>query len=219
MPVTPHTEKHFGASAAIRDVVIGMSDGLTVPFALAAGLSGAVAATGIVVTAGLAEIAAGAIAVGLGGYLAARTDAEHYASERRREFREVRELEQKEIDEVVEIFEHYGLDRADCAPIIARFRAAPDTWVDFMMRFELGLEKPDPRRAPGSAMTIAAAYIADGFIPLGPYILVKATVALPASVGVTLLALAIFGYLKGPLRVHHRFAAPVKRYSLADWPP
>ena len=219
MPQTPHLERHFTGSAMVRDIVIGMADGLTVPFALAAGLSGAVDNTRIIVTAGLAEIAAGSIAMGLGGYLAARSDAEHYDAERTREEAEVREKAKVEAEEVADVFRAYGLTSAQLKPVVDALRARPEAWVDFMMRFELGLEKPDPRRAPGSAMTIAAAYIADGFIPLGPYILVKATVALPASVGVTLLALAIFGYLKGPLRVHHRFAAPFKRYSLADWPP
>ena len=170
MPQTPHVERHFTAGERVRDVVIGMSDGLTVPFALAAGLSGAVSSTGIIVTAGLAEIAAGSIAMGLGGYLAARSDAEHYASERVREETEVREKPAIEADEVTEVFRAYGLTAEESAPVVEALRKRPEAWVEFMMRFELGLEKPDPRRALTSALTIAGAYIAGGFIPLAPYL-------------------------------------------------
>lgn len=198
MPQTPHIEQHFTASDAVRDVVIGMSDGLTVPFALAAGLSGAVAATGIIVTAGLAEIAAGSIAMGLGGYLAARSDADHYASERERERREVREKPEVEQREVAEIFEAYGLTPEETEPILKAFRNHPKSWIDFMMRFELGLEKPDPSRALTSAATIGGAYAAGGFVPLVPYMLLPtAGAALPFSVGVTLAALLVFGFVKG----------------------
>jgi vacuolar iron transporter family protein len=179
---------------------------LTVPFALAAGLSGAIDNSGVVVTAGLAEIAAGSIAMGLGGYLAARSDAEHYHAERVREETEVREKAKVEAEEVADVFRAYGLTSAELKPVVDALRMRPEAWVDFMMRFELGLEKPDPRRALGSAMTIAAAYIAGGFIPLGPYIVFKTTRALPASVGITLLALAIFGYVKG----HFTGASPVR---------
>jgi VIT1/CCC1 family predicted Fe2+/Mn2+ transporter len=206
MPQTPHVERHFTGSATVRDIVIGMSDGLTVPFALAAGLSGAVDNTSIIVTAGLAEIAAGSIAMGLGGYLAARSDAEHYDAERVREVTEVREKAKVEAEEVADVFRTYGLTSAELKPVVDALRKRPEAWVDFMMRFELGLEKPDPRRALASAVTIAAAYIAGGFIPLGPYIALKATMALPASVGITLLALAIFGYVKG----HFTGASPVR---------
>jgi VIT1/CCC1 family predicted Fe2+/Mn2+ transporter len=198
MPQTPHVEHHFTASDAVRDVVIGMSDGLTVPFALAAGLSGAVSSTAIIVTAGLAEIAAGSIAMGLGGYLAGRSDAEHYASERAREQREVREKPAVEAREVAEIFRDFGLSEADIAPILRGFRSHPEQWIDFMMRFELGLEKPDPRRARRSAMTIGGAYAVGGFIPLAPYILMaRASAALGASVVVTVAALLAFGFVKG----------------------
>jgi len=186
--------------------VIGMSDGLTVPFALAAGLSGAVDNTSIIVTAGLAEIAAGSIAMGLGGYLAARSDAEHYHAERVREETEVREKTKVEAEEVADVFRTYGLTAAEFKPVVDALRKRPEAWVDFMMRFELGLEKPDPRRALASAVTIAAAYIVGGFIPLGPYMALKAGMALPASVGITLLALAIFGYVKG----HFTGASPVR---------
>lgn len=198
MPQTPHVEQHFTGSERIRDVVIGMSDGLTVPFALAAGLSGAVAATGIVVTAGLAEVAAGSIAMGLGGYLAARSDAEHIASERRREEQEVRDMPERETQEIVDLLAAYGVPAADSAGVVSALQARPDKWVDFMMKFELGLEEPDPKRALQSALTIAVAYIAGGMVPLSPYFFAaSATGALGWSAAMTLLALIIFGYVKG----------------------
>jgi vacuolar iron transporter family protein len=198
VPQTPHMEHHFTASDAVRDVVIGMSDGLTVPFALAAGLSGAATASGVIVTAGLAEIAAGSIAMGLGGYLAGRSDAEHYASEREREHREVREKPSVEAREVGDIFRGYGLSDEEVAPILRALQKRPQEWIDFMMRFELGLEKPDPGRALRSALTIGAAYAVGGLIPLGPYILLgHAATALSVSIGVTLAALAVFGFVKG----------------------
>src|SRR6476661_441165 len=166
MPLTRHVERHFTSDETVRDIVIGMSDGLTVPFALAAGLSGAVSSSNIVVTAGLAEIAAGSIAMGLGGYLAAKSDAEHYASERQREVLEVREKPEEEASEVSEVFQSYGLTPEESAPIVEALRKRPQAWIDFMMRFELGLEPPDPGRALRSALTIAGAYIAGGIIPL-----------------------------------------------------
>jgi len=199
MPATPHIEKHFTATAAVRDVVIGMADGLTVPFALAAGLSGAVDSNAIVVTAGLAEIAAGSIAMGLGGYLAAKTDAEHYQSERLRERRETETVPEVEAEEVADVFRAYGLAESQIAPLVDVIRADRDRWIDFMMRFELGLEMPDPTRARNSAL-IAISYIAGGLIPLAPYIVVSSvSTALWASVGMTLTALAIFGVVKGRL--------------------
>lgn len=198
MPQTPHVEKHFTAGEVVRDVVIGMSDGLTVPFALAAGLSGAVDNSRIIVVAGLAEIAAGSIAMGLGGYLAAKSDAEHYASERLREEREVEEIPDEEAREVQKVFADYGLSEQESVPVIQALTRKPKQWVDFMMRFELGLEEPDPRRAHRSAFTIAASYVAGGFIPLSPYMLLhSAQAALLWSVAVTLIALAGFGYTKG----------------------
>ena len=198
MPQTPHIERHFTSSEVVRDIVIGMADGLTVPFALAAGLTGAIDRTGIIVTAGLAEIAAGSIAMGLGGYLAAKSDAEHYAKERERERREVAEIPHEEMREVAEVFQAYGLSEDETWPIVQALRRQPQNWVDFMMRFELGLEKPEPKRAVTSALTIAGAYIAGGFIPLAPYILADtAYVALLFSVGMTLTALLIFGFVKG----------------------
>lgn len=198
MPQTPHIEKHFTSGEFVRDVVIGMSDGLTVPFALAAGLSGAVPNTRLIVVGGLAEIAAGSIAMGLGGYLAARSDAEHYQQERLREQREVREIPDEEAREVSKVFQSYGLTEGESAPIVDALSKRPEAWVDFMMRFELGLEEPEPRRAFTSALTIAAAYVAGGFIPLSPYmVLSNAWRGLLFSAGVTLLALAVFGYIKG----------------------
>jgi vacuolar iron transporter family protein len=198
MPQTPHIEQHFTAGETVRDIVIGMSDGLTVPFALAAGLSGAVSATSIIVTAGLAEIAAGSIAMGLGGYLAARSDAEHYASERDREQREIIEKTDAEKQEIREIFASYGLTEEESKPIVEALSKRPNASIDFMMRFELGLERPDPKRALTSALTIALSYVAGGLIPLSPYILLPvARTALLTSVVVTLLALLVFGYIKG----------------------
>ncbi len=193
-----HREQHFTGSEAVRDVVIGMSDGLTVPFALAAGISGAVAATGLVVTAGMAEIAAGSIAMGLGGYLAARSDVEHYQSERRREHEEVRSRAPAEEAEVVQALAAYGVTETEAAPVVAALRRDPDQWVDFMMRFELGLEEPDPKTALASALRIGGSYVVGGLIPLAPYFFFKkASSALLLSVVGTLLALTIFGYVKG----------------------
>jgi vacuolar iron transporter family protein len=210
MPQTPHIERHFTGSETVRDVVIGMADGLTVPFALAAGLSGAIDSTGIIVTAGLAEIAAGSIAMGLGGYMAAKSDLEHYTSERAREAAEVRDKADIEAAEVSIVLQSYGLTAEESKPIVDALRKRPQAWVEFMMRFELGLEKPDPKRAVVSAGTIAGAYIAGGFIPLGPYlILPTASTALILSVIITLITLAIFGYIKG----HFTGAPPLRSAS------
>jgi vacuolar iron transporter family protein len=196
-PVT-HSEAHFTASETVRDIVIGMADGLTVPFALAAGLTGAIAQSKLVVTAGFAEIAAGSIAMGLGGYLAGKSACEHYESEHAREEREVVEKPDAEVREVEEVFAAYGLSPEQTRPVIEAFRRDPKAWVEFMMRFELGLEKPDPNRALKSALTIAGAYVAGGLIPLAPYLLIaSAHTALLVSVVVTLLALFVFGAVKG----------------------
>lgn len=208
--MTFHVEKHFTAGEMIRDIVIGMSDGLTVPFALAAGLTGAITETKIISTAGLAEIAAGSIAMGLGGYLAARSDAEHFDHERIREEREVVALAEVEAQEVRDIFKSYGITAEECAGVVESLRRRPTDWVNFMMRFELGLEQPEPGRAWKSALTIALAYTVGGFVPLSAYlILTNAQSALKLSVIVTLIALAIFGGIKG------RFAGvPVLRSSI-----
>src|SRR5512142_2912288 len=193
-----HIEHHFSGSDTVRDVVIGMADGLTVPFALAAGISGALTSTHIVVTAGLAEIAAGSIAMGLGGYLAARSDVEHYVNERETEQREVNTMPDVETREVEQVFETYGLEKEQSALVANALRQRPAAWIDFMMRFELGLEKPDPKRALTSALTIGLSYIAGGLVPLAPYMLIaNAASALIYSVIFTLIALFIFGYVKG----------------------
>ena len=198
MPAVVHSESHFGATEMVRDVVIGMSDGLTVPFALAAGLSGAVASTGLIVTAGLAEVAAGSIAMGLGGYLAARTDAEHFAGERRREERETQRLPEVEAAEVADIFRGYGLPEEAIDTVVSSIRSDRKRWVDFMIRFELGLTEPEPGRAQRSALTIALAYIVGGLIPLAPYFFIHSVrSALLASVLVTVTALFVFGFIKG----------------------
>jgi VIT1/CCC1 family predicted Fe2+/Mn2+ transporter len=179
-----------------------MSDGLTVPFALAAGLTGGLQGTAnptaIIVTAGLAEIAAGSIAMGLGGYLAAKSDAEHYAKEREREKREVAEIPHEEMREVAEVFQEYGLTMEETWPIVEALRRQPKKWIDFMMRFELGLERPDPKRALTSAVTIGGAYAAGGFVPLAPYMFTRdAAMALMWSITVTLITLFVFGFIKG----------------------
>ncbi|MGI8469972.1 MAG: VIT1/CCC1 transporter family protein, partial [Pyrinomonadaceae bacterium] len=198
MPQTRHIEKHFTSGEVVRDIVIGMADGLTVPFALAAGLSGATQETTIIVTAGLAEIVAGSIAMGLGGYLAGKSDAEHYDNEYEREMFEIEKMLEHEKDEVLEILENYGLNAAESQPIVESLAERPKDFADFMMRFELGLEKPAPKRALQSGATIGGAYIAGGLIPLLPYILLKeAHAALLWSVGVTVAALFVFGYVKG----------------------
>ena len=182
----------------VRDAVLGMSDGLTVPFALAAGLSGAIASSRVVVTAGLAEIVAGAISMGLGGYLAGRGEIEHYASERRREAREVKEIPEEEENEVAAVFAGYGLTREDVAPVLKALRARPEAWVDFMMRFELGLDEPNPRRAWTAALTIGVAYALGGLVPLAPYVVSAGVDAgLRGSIVVTSIALAVLGYVKG----------------------
>ncbi|MBI2825783.1 MAG: VIT1/CCC1 transporter family protein [Planctomycetia bacterium] len=200
MPTVPHVERHFTATASVRDIVIGMSDGLTVPFALAAGLSGAVDSNAIVVTAGLAEIAAGSIAMGLGGYLAARTDAEHYQSERAREVRETETVPAVEAEEVADIFRGYGLTEDQLQPVVAAISSDQKRWVDFMMRYELCLEEPDASRARTSALTIAVSYIVGGLIPLAPYIAIGSMRgALAGSICLTLAALAIFGFVKARL--------------------
>jgi VIT1/CCC1 family predicted Fe2+/Mn2+ transporter len=196
-----HVESHFEASATVRDVVIGMADGLTVPFALAAGLTGTAMATSkLVVIAGLAEIAAGSIAMGLGGYLAARTDRDHYASERAREVRETVELPHREREEVADVFRQFGMSEEHIKPVVDAISSDQKRWVDFMMRFELGFEEPDPLRARNSAVTIALSYILGGIVPLSAYMLVDdLQSALLWSVAVTLVALFIFGYVKGKL--------------------
>jgi VIT1/CCC1 family predicted Fe2+/Mn2+ transporter len=193
-----HKEKHFTSSELVRDIVIGMSDGLTVPFALAAGLSGAVDQSAIVLTAGLAEIAAGSIAMGLGGYLSAKGEEEHYHTEEAREYREVKEVPEVEAEEIIEILGEYGVSREDSMPVVNAMKQQPDKWVDFMMKFELGLGKPDPKRSLYSALTIGGSYIVGGLVPLAPYWFTKTvSQGLIYSCIATLIALLVFGYFKG----------------------
>ncbi|XP_027919653.1 vacuolar iron transporter 1-like [Vigna unguiculata] len=193
-----HTEKHFTAGKVVRDIIIGVSDGLTVPFALAAGLSGTDATSAIVLTAGIAEVVAGAISMGLGGYLAAKSEADHYDRELKREQEEIIAVPETEAAEVGEILAEYGIEAHEYAPVVNALSKNPQAWLDFMMKFELGLEKPDPRRALHSAMTIAVAYIVGGLVPLVPYMFIRrASEAVLFSVMVTLVALLVFGYAKG----------------------
>lgn len=193
----PHAEHHSTTSELLQDIVIGMSDGLTVPFALTAGLSGAVASTGIVITAGLAEIAAGSIAMGLGGYLAGKTAVEHYENERKREYREVEEVPEVERKEVMDFFAEVGLSLESQTRIADELSRDKDKWVDFMMRFELGLEQPDANRATKSALTIGLSYVAGGMVPLLPYFFVsEAHAALLWSALLTTIFLFIFGWVK-----------------------
>lgn len=186
-------------SRLVHDIVIGMSDGLTVPFAIAAGMVGASVSTQVVIIAGLAEIAAGSISMGLGGYLSARTDAEHYQVERRREERETVKVPDQETWEVRNILQKdMGLDKEEAEPVVASLKQDRQKWVDFMMRFELGLEKPDPQQSWKSALTIGLAYAGSGFIPLSPYFTLQSIVdGLYTSIGVTSAALLVFGYIKG----------------------
>jgi vacuolar iron transporter family protein len=224
MPSTPHVEKHFTASESVRDVVIGMADGLTVPFALAAGLSAAVSSSAVIVTAGLAEIAAGAIAMGLGGYLAARGDgaiamglggylaargdASHYAAEEARERYEIEHLRDREVSEVRDIFSGYGLSGDTLDEVVDSLTSDKTRWTEFMMRFELGLDKPDPKRAPISAATIAVAYLVGGLVPLAPYMFAPSIdAAFRWSVVATGFALLIFGAVKGHFAGLNRFVS------------
>ena len=192
-----HHEQHLQSSDIIRDIVIGMSDGLTVPFALAAGLSGAVNSSGIVITAGIAEIVAGSIAMGLGGFLAGRTEVDHYASELKRECAEVENVPEQEKMEVKEVFAAFGLSEKLQNEVADEMAKDKDKWVDFMMRYELGLEEPKANRATQSAVTIGLSYIAGGIIPLSPYFFISnSTEALYYSCGITMICLFVFGYFK-----------------------
>jgi len=195
-----HTESHLKSSDLLRDVVIGMSDGLTVPFALAVGLSGAIDKSSIIVIAGIAEIAAGSIAMGLGGYLAGKTEQDHYKSEVKREYDEVENLRHKEIEETREFFANIGLSPALQQQATEEIAQDKDRWVDFMMKYELGLDKPDPKRATKSALNIGISYVMGGIIPLAPYFFIsQSTAALKISVIATLLCLFGFGYFKSKM--------------------
>lgn len=206
-----HQETHLKSSEFITDIVIGMSDGLTVPFALAAGLSGAVHENSIIITAGIAEIVAGSIAMGLGGYLAGKTEQEHYESELKREYFEVDNYRQKEIDEVKEIFAEYGIDEEGQTLLANQLAKDKKKWVDFMMKFELGLEEPHPKRARNSALTIGSAYIVGGFLPLSAYFFTEnPQEGLLVSAGITTLCLFVFGYFKSKVTGQPPFKGALK---------
>ncbi|HEU4901827.1 MAG TPA: VIT1/CCC1 transporter family protein [Flavisolibacter sp.] len=195
-----HHEEHLESSDFLRDIVIGMSDGLTVPFALAAGLSGAVDSTAIIVIAGLAEIAAGSIAMGLGGYLAGKTEQDHYNSELKREYYEVDNLRHREIEETKEFFASIGLSEDLQERATNELAQDKNKWVDFMMKYELGLDKPDPKRARKSAFNIGASYIVGGLVPLTPYFFFDTPLtSLEVSAGITLVCLFIFGWFKSKM--------------------
>ena len=196
----PHQEEHVAGAETVRDIVIGMSDGLTVPFALAAGLSGAVTSTGLIIIAGLAEIAAGSIAMGLGGYLAGKTEVDHYNSEMRREYDEVEKVPEMEKKEVRDFFENLGLSEEIQLKATEEIAKDKKQWVDFMMKFELGLDKPDPQRAKKSAFNIGLSYAVGGIIPLSPYFFIaNSREALKFSIIATLICLFIFGYFKSKI--------------------
>lgn len=196
----PHNEQHLKSSAALTDIVIGMSDGLTVPFALAAGLSGAIDKSSIIVIAGIAEIAAGSIAMGLGGYLSGKTEQDHYKNEEKREYYEIEHLHHREIAETKEFFASLGLDEKLQQEATEQVSKDKDKWVEFMMKHELGLEKPDPKRATKSALNIGLSYVAGGIIPLSPYFFIDdAQEALKYSVIATLICLFVFGYFKSKI--------------------
>src|SRR5687768_9667560 len=206
-----HQEEHLESAEWLRDIVIGMSDGLTVPFALAAGLSGAVSSTGIIIIAGIAEIAAGSIAMGLGGYLAGKTEADHYNSELKREYEEVELVPEKEKEEVREFFGNLGLSEEVQRKAVEEIAKDKKKWVDFMMKYELGLDKPDPKRATKSALNIGLSYVVGGLVPLSPYFFIDTPVeALKISVIVTLICLFIFGYFKSRMTGVHPWAGALK---------
>jgi len=206
-----HIESHLKSSDLLRDVVIGMSDGLTVPFALAAGLSGVVDKSSIIVIAGIAEIAAGSIAMGLGGYLAGKTEQDHYKSEVKREYNEVETLRHKEIEETKEFFANIGLSPALQDQATEEIAQDKDRWVDFMMKYELGLEKPDPKRATKSALNIGLSYVAGGIIPLSPYFFIAdSNEALKISVVATLICLFVFGFFKSKMTGVHPVLGALK---------
>ena len=195
-----HVEQHLHSSEALRDIVIGMSDGLTVPFALAAGLSGAVSNNTIIVIAGIAEICAGAIAMGLGGYLAGKTEQDHYKSEMKREYYEVDHLRHREMEETKEFFANIGLSEELQEKAAEEIAKDKDKWVEFMMKYELGLDEPDPKRAAKSAFNIGMSYVVGGLVPLSPYFFIDTPMAaLEVSVGVTLICLFVFGFFKSKI--------------------
>lgn len=208
---SPHIEHHLRNSDFLTDVVIGMSDGLTVPFALAAGLSGAVDSTHIIIIAGIAEIAAGSIAMGLGGYLAGKTEQDHYASEVKREYHEVEHLRHKEVEETKEFFANIGLSEELQTRATEEISKDKKQWVDFMMKYELGLDKPDPRRATKSALNIGLSYAIGGLVPLTPYFFVQSPYeGLKISAVITMICLFIFGYFKSKVTGVHPWGGALR---------
>ncbi|WP_343693163.1 VIT1/CCC1 transporter family protein [Chitinophaga sp.] len=222
-----HQETHVNSSNFVRDVIIGMSDGLTVPFALTAGLSGVLDTNHLIIVSGISEIAAGCISMGLGGFLAGQTEIEHYDSELKREYEEVERVPETERSEVEAIFIDMGVDKELSKQVTLQISQDKDKWVDFMMRFELGLDKPDKDRAIKSALTIAFSYLAGGFIPLFPYLVTSNNQqGFYFSCVITVMALVVFGYfkskvtgqplLKGTLKVAFTgIIAAVAAYALA----
>jgi vacuolar iron transporter family protein len=187
-------------SEVLTDIVIGMSDGLTVPFALAAGLSSVVDKTSLILIAGIAEIAAGSIAMGLGGYLAGKTEIDHYNAELKREYNEVDNLPDVERQEVKEFFSSLGLSEEMQIKAVQEVTKDKDKWVGLMMKYELGLDKPDPKRASKSAFNIGASYVVGGLIPLSPYYFAADGITgLKISAVITLICLFVFGYFKSRL--------------------
>ncbi|KAH9794441.1 hypothetical protein WN944_011414 [Citrus x changshan-huyou] len=206
-----HEEKHFMSSEIVRDIIIGVSDGLTVPFALAAGLSGADVPSSIILIAGIAEVAAGAVSMGLGGYLAAKSEADHYMRELKREQEEIINVPDIEAAECAEILAQYGAEPHEYEGVVNALKRNPKHWLDFMMKFELGLEKPDPMRAFQSAVAIALSYIMGGLVPLLPYMVVPiAREAMVGSVILTILALMIFGFAKGYFTGNQPFKSSIQ---------
>lgn len=206
-----HHEDHLESSDLLTDIVIGMSDGLTVPFALAAGLSGAVDSTSVIIVAGIAEIAAGSIAMGLGGFLAGKTEQDHYNSELKKEYWEVDNLPEKEKEEVREFFEQLGLSKDVQNKAVEELTKDKDRWVNFMMKYELGLDKPDPKRAGRSAFNIGISYIAGGLVPLSPYFFIADSFeALKISAFITLVCLFIFGFFKSKITGVNPWAGGLK---------
>lgn len=206
-----HKEAHLKQPGFLRDVVIGLSDGITVPFALTAGISGAVANNDIIITAGIAEICAGAISMGLGGYLAGKTEEEHYYNELEREYQEIKDLPQVEKDEVKEVFARYGLSPEIQEKVADELAKNEKHWVEFMMRYELGLEEPEKGRATNSARNIALSYIAGGAIPLLGYVFTNSPEnGLRDSSIFTILCLLIFGYFKSKMTGQNPYMGALK---------
>ena len=206
-----HNEDHLKSSDLLTDIVIGMSDGLTVPFALAAGLSGAVDSTSVIIVAGIAEIAAGSIAMGLGGYLAGKTEQDHYSSELKREYDEIENKTEVEKEEVRVVFREWGLSENITEQATQEIIKDKGRWVDFMMKHELGLDKPDPKRASRSAFNIGVSYIVGGLVPLSPYFFIHDSIsALKISAVITLLCLYIFGYFKSKITGVNPFTGGLK---------